>query len=45
MILEFCLASLAKQTGFSQESLEFFCETLQNMFENDRSSARGLTGI
>ena len=32
----------AKQTGFSQEDLELFWEALQNMFENDRSAARGL---
>lgn len=33
---------LAKQTGFSQEDLDLFWEALQNMFENDRSAARGL---
>lgn len=37
----FVSAPLAKQTGFSQEDLELFWEALQNMFENDRSAARG----
>lgn len=40
----FVSAPLAKQTGFSQEDLELFWEALQNMFENDRSAARGLMG-
>lgn len=38
----FVSAPLAKQTGFSQEDLELFWEALRNMFENDRSAARGL---
>jgi CRISPR-associated protein Csd2 len=38
----FVSAPLAKQTGFSQEDLELFWEALQNMFEHDRSAARGL---
>jgi len=38
----FVSAPLAKQTGFSQEDLDLFWESLQNMFENDRSAARGL---
>lgn len=38
----FVSAPLAKQTGFSQEDLELFWEALENMFENDRSAARGL---
>lgn len=38
----FVSAPLAKQTGFSNEDLELFWEALQNMFENDRSAARGL---
>ncbi|GAB1457082.1 type I-C CRISPR-associated protein Cas7/Csd2 [Spirochaetota bacterium] len=38
----FISAPLAKQTGFSQEDLDLFWEALQNMFENDRSAARGL---
>lgn len=33
---------LAKQTGFPQDDLNLFREALQNMFENDRSAARGL---
>jgi len=38
----FVSAHLAAQTGFSQEDLELFWEALQNMFEHDRSAARGL---
>ncbi len=38
----FVSAPLAKQTGFSQEDLDLFWEALQNMFESDRSAARGL---
>ena len=38
----FISASLAKQTGFSEEDLELFFEALQNMFDVDRSAARGL---
>jgi CRISPR-associated protein Csd2 len=38
----FISAPLAKQTGFSAEDLELFWESLQNMFEHDRSAARGL---
>lgn len=33
---------LAKQTGFSQEDLELFWTALTQMFEHDRSAARGL---
>ena len=38
----FIPASLAKQTGFSEEDLELFFEALKNMFDVDRSAARGL---
>ena len=38
----FVSANLAKQTGFSQEDLELFWEALKNMFDVDRSAARGL---
>ena len=38
----FVSANLAKQTGFSEEDLELFWEALQNMFDVDRSAARGL---
>jgi CRISPR-associated protein Csd2 len=38
----FISAPLAKQTGFSTEDLSLFWEALQNMFEHDRSAARGL---
>ncbi|HHW18972.1 MAG TPA: type I-C CRISPR-associated protein Cas7/Csd2 [Firmicutes bacterium] len=34
-------AALAKQTGFSADDLELFWEALENMFEHDRSAARG----
>ena len=38
----FISASLAQQTGFSQEDLDLFFEALKNMFDIDRSAARGL---
>jgi len=38
----FISAHLAAQTGFSEEDLSLFWEALQNMFEHDRSAARGL---
>ena len=38
----FISASLAKQTGFSEEDLNLFFEALKNMFDVDRSAARGL---
>lgn len=38
----FISANLAKQTGFSEEDLSLFWEALKNMFDNDRSAARGL---
>lgn len=38
----FVSASLAEKTGFSQEDLDLFFSALMNMFENDRSAARGL---
>lgn len=38
----FISASLAKQTGFSEEDLALFWEALKNMFDMDRSAARGL---
>ncbi len=34
-------APLAKQTGFSTEDLQLLWEALENMFEHDRSAARG----
>ncbi len=33
---------LAAQTGFSKEDLELFWKAMQEMFEHDRSAARGL---
>lgn len=38
----FISANLAQQTGFSQEDLDLFFEALKNMFDVDRSAARGL---
>ena len=38
----FVSANLAKQTGFSEEDLEIFWDALKNMFDVDRSAARGL---
>ena len=38
----FISANLAKQTGFSEEDLNIFFEALKNMFDIDRSAARGL---
>lgn len=38
----FVSANLAKQTGFSEEDLHLFFEALKNMFDQDRSAARGL---
>jgi CRISPR-associated protein Csd2 len=37
----FVSAHLAAQTGFSEEDLKLFWEALINMFEHDRSAARG----
>lgn len=38
----FVSANLAKQTGFSEEDLDLFWDALKNMFDVDRSAARGL---
>lgn len=40
----FVSAPLANQTGFSQDDLELLWDALVNMFEHDRSAARGLMG-
>lgn len=40
----FVSAPLASQTGFSEGDLELLWESLENMFEHDRSAARGLMG-
>jgi CRISPR-associated protein Csd2 len=37
----FVSAFLAKQTGFSADDLELFLKALEDMFEHDRSAARG----
>ncbi len=37
----FISAKLAERTGFSAEDLDLFWEALVNMFEHDRSAARG----
>ncbi|MDE7407957.1 MAG: type I-C CRISPR-associated protein Cas7/Csd2, partial [Muribaculaceae bacterium] len=38
----FVSANLARQTGFSTEDMELFWTALENMFDIDRSAARGL---
>lgn len=38
----FVSAHLANQTGFSDEDLELLWQALENMFEHDRSAARGM---
>lgn len=38
----FISAALAEKTGFSENDLNLFWEALMNMFEHDRSAARGL---
>ncbi len=37
----FVSAHLANQTGFNEEDLDLFWEAMLNMFEHDRSAARG----
>ncbi|MFO1381003.1 MAG: type I-C CRISPR-associated protein Cas7/Csd2 [Chitinivorax sp.] len=37
----FISSFLAKQTGFGEEDLELLWQSLENMFEHDRSAARG----
>jgi CRISPR-associated protein Csd2 len=37
----FVSAFLAQQTGFSEDDLELLWQALENMFEHDRSAARG----
>jgi CRISPR-associated protein Csd2 len=37
----FVSANLASSTGFSQDDLEVFWQALRNMFDHDRSAARG----
>lgn len=38
----FISAALAEKTGFAEQDLKLFFEALMNMFEHDRSAARGL---
>ena len=38
----FVSANIARQTGFSEDDLHLFFEALKNMFDVDRSAARGL---
>ena len=38
----FISANLANQTGFSEDDLDLFWDALKNMFDVDRSAARGL---
>lgn len=42
MCYGFISANLAQQTGFSEEDLKLFWDALKNMFDVDRSAARGL---
>jgi CRISPR-associated protein Csd2 len=37
----FVSAKLAERTGFSEEDIDFLWDALKNMFEHDRSAARG----
>jgi CRISPR-associated protein Csd2 len=37
----FISAHLARQTGFDNDDLELFFKALEQMFEHDRSAARG----
>jgi CRISPR-associated protein Csd2 len=37
----FVSSFLAKQTGFDEDDLELLWQALENMFEHDRSAARG----
>ncbi len=41
----FVSANLATQTGFSDDDLELFWESLQGMFDHDHSAARGLMAM
>ena len=41
----FVSANLASQTGFSEDDLALFWESLQGMFDHDRSAARGLMAM
>ncbi len=41
----FISANLAAQTGFSEEDLILFWESIQNMFDHDHSAARGLMAM
>ena len=40
----FVSAPFASQTGFTKEDLDLIWETLEKMFDHDRSAARGLMG-
>ena len=41
----FISAAFARQTGFGREDLALLWEAIHQMFENDRSAARGLMGM
>lgn len=41
----FVSANLAHQTGFSESDLQLFWESLENMFDQDHSAARGLMAM
>lgn len=40
-LMGFVSAHLAGQTGFDEDDLSLFWESLKNMFDHDRSAARG----
>ncbi len=41
----FISAHLAKQTGFSEQDLDLFWESLKMMFDHDHSAARGMMSV
>lgn len=41
----FVSPALAEQTGFSEDDLALLWESILNMFESDRSAARGLMSV
>ena len=41
----FISANFADQTGFDEDDLQLFWESLQNMFDHDHSAARGLMAV
>ena len=41
----FISAHLAAQTGFNEEDLNLFWDSLKNMFDHDHSAARGMMNV